>query len=81
MHITAQVSLYPTESVDADHVINQAIESSLANIDVDYVVGPVSTEVAGTPEDVWLALRNMYNEAVVRGGEVSMSITVSNGLR
>lgn len=81
MHITAEVSLYPTESVDADHVINQSIESSLSEGQLEYAVGTVSTEIEGSPNEVWQALRNMFDEATVRGGEVSMSVTLTNALR
>lgn len=81
MHIKAEVSLYPTESVDADHVINQSIESSLASGDLDYEVGPVSTEIGGSSEEVWRALRSMFDEATLRGGEVSMSVTLTNAER
>lgn len=79
MHITAQVALYPTETVDADHVINQSLETALADSEVDVAVGPVSTQISGAPEDVWRALRKLYEEAAVRGGEVAMSVTLSNG--
>lgn len=81
MHITAEVALYPTESVDADHVINESIEASLSMGDVQYEVGPVSTELSGHPDEVWQALRHMFDEATTRGGEVSMSVTVTNARR
>lgn len=81
MQITAQVSLFPTETADADQVIMQSIENTITANGLDYEVGPVSTQISGTPEDVWKALRNMYEEAAVQGGEVAMSITVSNGRR
>lgn len=77
VNLRAEVSLYPTESVDADHVINQSIER-LRELPVEYEVGPVSTELRGRPEDVWASLRRMYEEASIRGGEVSMVITLTN---
>lgn len=77
MNLRAEVSLYPTESVDADHVINQSVQQ-LEGAAVDYNVGPVSTELVGRPEDVWAGLRRMYDEALIRGGEVSMVVTLTN---
>lgn len=79
MYITAQVSLYPLETVDPDHVINQSLETALEGTDLEYEVGPVATEITGTPEDVWRALRRLYEEATIRAGEVGMSINLSNG--
>lgn len=77
MYIRAQVSLYPTESVDADHVINQSIQC-LDAMYLEYHVGPVSTELVGYPEEVWRGLRRMFEEATTRGGEVSMVVTITN---
>lgn len=81
MFITAQVSLYPIESVDADYVINESIQSGLEGADLEYEVGPVSTEVSGPPEEVWRALRRMFDEATIRSGEVAMSVTLTNARR
>lgn len=77
MYIRAQVALYPLESVDADHVINQSIESLNAS-GLEFQVGPVSTELMGQPEQVWRGLRQLFDEATIRGGEVSMVVTVTN---
>lgn len=77
MYIRAQVSLYPTESVDADHVVNQSIRT-LDTTNLEYHVGPVSTELVGHSEEVWRGLRQMFDEATTRGGEVSMVVTVTN---
>lgn len=79
MNITAQVALYPMESVDPDHVINKAIEHAVAGGELEVEVGPVSTQISGAPEDVWRALRKLYEEACVRAGEVAMSVNLSNG--
>jgi len=77
MYIRAQVALYPTESVDADHVINQSIQS-LDAAGLEYNVGPVSTELVGQTEEVWRGLRHLYDDATIRGGEVSMVVTITN---
>lgn len=77
MHINAEVSLYPIESHDADHVIHESIQA-LAEDGIDHQVGPVSTEMSGSPDEVWQGLRRMFEEATVRPGEVSMVVTVTN---
>ncbi|WP_082725902.1 YkoF family thiamine/hydroxymethylpyrimidine-binding protein [Limnochorda pilosa] len=76
--ITAQVSLYPVESDDPDEVVNLSLQG-LADHGVHWQVGPVSTEIQGEPEQVWGAIRSLFDQALAQGaGEVSMVVTVTN---
>jgi uncharacterized protein YqgV (UPF0045/DUF77 family) len=76
MMVLAQVSLYPIEALDADEVINASI-AELAG-QVDHSVGPVSTELRGETDEVFDALRRLFDRACEDGGEVSMVATVTN---
>lgn len=75
--ITAQVSLYPVESDDADGVITQSLQS-LEGAGVQWEVGPVSTEIHGTPDQVWQALRSLFDQALAQSGELAMVVTLTN---
>lgn len=75
--IRAQVSLYPIEAADADAVINQSVEA-LKEQQTLHQVGPVSTSLSGTPDEVWQGLRQMFERAMAQGGEVSLVATVTN---
>lgn len=75
--VIAQVSLYPIETADADALINASL-TELANQDLDYNVGPVSTEVRGSADDVFHALQQLFAHACRGGGEVSLVATITN---
>jgi uncharacterized protein YqgV (UPF0045/DUF77 family) len=75
--IYAQVSLYPIEATDADAVINASI-AELAEGDLQYSVGPVSTQIQGEPAEVFAALQTLFDRATATGGEVSMVATITN---
>ena len=75
--LTAQVSLYPVESHDPDQVINLSLQG-LADHQVHWEVGPVSTEIQGEPEQVWEALRALFDRALDQSGELSMVATITN---
>lgn len=75
--ILAQVSLYPIEAADADAVINSSI-AELEEADLQYSVGPVSTQIQGEPAEVFAALQVLFDRAVAAGGEVSMVATITN---
>lgn len=75
--IHVQASLYPLESRDADAVINRSIQV-LKDQGVRCHVGPVSTEFSGDPDLVWQSLRAAYEAALAEGGEVAMSVTITN---
>ena len=75
--LTAQVALYPVESDDADQVIDHSLES-LAQAGVQWEVGPVSTELHGPPDQVWQALRSLFEEALAQSGELAMVVTLTN---
>jgi uncharacterized protein YqgV (UPF0045/DUF77 family) len=79
LEIRAEVSLYPIESDDADEVINTAISClDDEDIDVDYEVGEVSTQIKGEPDQVWAGIRQIFESAISQGGEVAMVVTVTN---
>lgn len=75
--ILAQVALYPTETADADAVINASI-AELAGADLEYMVGPVSTQIQGEPAEVFTALQALFERAVAAGGEVALVATITN---
>lgn len=75
--ITAQISLYPIESTDADMVINSSLKE-LQFQDLDFSVGPISTAIKGEKDEVFQAIRMMFDRACQDGGEVSLVATISN---
>lgn len=78
--VQAQVSVYPIETNDADAVINSSI-NALAEEDVDYTVGPISTQLRGNADQVFAALQELFTRACQGGGEVSLVATVTNSDR
>ncbi|MEW6226793.1 MAG: YkoF family thiamine/hydroxymethylpyrimidine-binding protein [Bacillota bacterium] len=75
--ITAEVSLYPMETVASDDIINSSLRA-VAGGQVSYDVGPVSTRISGREDEVWTALRSMFERACGYGTEVAMVVTVAN---
>jgi uncharacterized protein YqgV (UPF0045/DUF77 family) len=77
--LSAEVSLYPQKTTRASEIINESIQS-LARQGVSYHVGPISTEIHGTEEQVWAGIRSLFDRAS-SSGEVSMVVTLSNAAR
>lgn len=75
--ISAQISLYPIEATDADAVINSSLQE-LQFQDLDFSVGPMSTEIKGDTDEVFQAIRRLFDRACSTAGEVSLVITISN---
>lgn len=73
--IGATVAVYPLQA-ESDVAVRRAIDSiSSAKVDAD--VGPMSTMITGTVDEVFQALRLAYEAAASTGGVV-MHATVSN---
>ncbi|WP_258359533.1 YkoF family thiamine/hydroxymethylpyrimidine-binding protein [Moorella sulfitireducens] len=77
--LSAEVSLYPQKTTRASEIINESIQS-LARQGISYNVGPISTEIHGTEEQVWAGIRSLFDQAS-SAGEVSMVVTLSNAAR
>jgi Uncharacterized conserved protein len=75
--IHAEVAVYPQKTTNASEVINKTIDS-LKNENVDYKVGPINTHFHGTDDEVFKALKDMFNTAQNQGVEVNMVVTVTN---
>jgi uncharacterized protein YqgV (UPF0045/DUF77 family) len=75
--IHAEVAVYPQKTANASEVINKTIDS-LKNENVDYKVGPINTHFHGTDDEVFKALKDMFNTAQNQGVEVNMVVTVTN---
>lgn len=65
------------ESQDPDDVINHSIDV-LKSMGVDCKVGPVSTEFSADDDQTWACLRAAYEAARRQGGEVAMTVTITN---
>lgn len=76
--ITAEVSLYPVETTESDDVIMESLQE-LEGQHLDYDIGSLSTNIQGENEEVWPALRTLYERAQATGHEVVMVVTISNG--
>ncbi|MDN5347129.1 MAG: hypothetical protein PWP65_693 [Clostridia bacterium] len=74
--LCAEVSLYPQKTTQASEIINTSVQS-LAKHGVNFEVGSISTHLHGTDEQVWSALRSMFDLAKDKS-EVSMVVTLSN---
>ena len=75
--IRVQASLYPLESPDPDEVIKRSIRV-LESKGVTCNVGPVSTEFCADDDLAWQSLRAAYEAARAEGGEVAMTVTITN---
>ncbi|MCR4403163.1 MAG: Ykof family thiamine-binding protein [Firmicutes bacterium] len=75
--ITAEVSLYPMETPRSDDIINASL-TALAAGGLSYDVGPLSTRISGSEDEVWHALRSMFERACGHGKEVAMVVTLAN---
>ena len=76
-HISAELSLYPMETVNSDQIINASLQA-LDHQDMSYETGPLSTKISGTPDDVWQGLRHVFEMALQEETEVAMVVTVAN---
>lgn len=65
------------ESGQPDEVIKRSIRAIEAQ-GVQTTVGPVSTEIRGDDDAVWQSLRAAYEAALADGGEVAMTLTITN---
>ncbi|HWJ03724.1 MAG TPA: YkoF family thiamine/hydroxymethylpyrimidine-binding protein, partial [Verrucomicrobiae bacterium] len=74
--LCAEVSIYPQKTTNASQVITNSIDS-LANQNVNYKVGSLSTHIDGNDEQVWNGIKTLFDQAK-NSGEVSMVLTVSN---
>lgn len=72
-----EASLFPMEARDPDEVINRAIQVLKSN-GADCQVGTVSTEFSADDDQVWTYLRAAYEAAKSEGGEVAMTVTITN---
>ncbi len=73
--IGATVAVYPLQA-ESDVAVRRAIDS-INSTEVDAEVGPMSTLITGTVDEVFRALRLAYEAAASTGGVV-MHATVSN---
>lgn len=74
--ITAEVSLYPQKTTNASQIINNSINSiKQRNLQVN--VGPISTRMQGSKEEVWDGLKTLFEQAQNQS-EVNMVVTFSN---
>lgn len=74
--ITAEVSLYPQKTTNASQIINDSL-GALSGHKLDANVGPISTRLHGTEEEVWNGLKTLFDQARNRS-EVNMVVTISN---
>ncbi len=75
--ISAEISLYPMETVDSDTIINESLKT-LSNTEVSYDVGTLSTKLSGPPEAVWSGIKNVFDLAGKNNNEVAMVVTIAN---
>lgn len=74
--ITAEVSLYPQKTTNASQIINNSLNSvKQRNLQLD--VGPISTRMQGSKEEVWDGLKTLFEQAQSQS-EVNMVVTFSN---
>jgi len=73
--IGATVAVYPLHTGSTEAVARAIDAMGAAGVDLD--VGPMSTLVTGTPDDVFRAVRLGY-EAAAATGHVVVHVTLSN---
>ncbi|ADL08711.1 YkoF family thiamine/hydroxymethylpyrimidine-binding protein [Thermosediminibacter oceani] len=74
---TCQVSLFPLGREDYERVVLKSLQS-LEEFDVDVDVTPLSTLIRGSEEEVWKAVRALYDAGAREGGKVVMFLTMTN---
>ncbi|NLM25239.1 MAG: hypothetical protein GX208_03855 [Firmicutes bacterium] len=77
--ISAEVSLYPVETLDSDQVIMDSLKS-ITEYDLNYDIGSLSTHLRGDKEQVWSGIRAIHEKALATGHEVVMVVTISNAM-
>lgn len=75
--ITAEVSLYPVETPDSDEIILESLKA-LDDQQLQYDIGSLSTNISGDSDQVWAALRSLYERAQMSSYEVVMVVTIVN---
>jgi uncharacterized protein YqgV (UPF0045/DUF77 family) len=73
---SAEVSIYPMNSVNSSSIINDSIKV-LENANVDYKTGSVSTYIEGSKDAVFKSIKDIYDTAL-KSGEMNMVVTISN---
>lgn len=76
MLLCAEVSIYPQKTTNASQIITNSVQT-LAQENVNYKVGSLSTHIDGNDEQVWAGIKKVFSEAQ-NAGEVSMVVTISN---
>ncbi len=74
--ICAEVSVYPQNTQNANHIITDAI-GKLNQQSVQCKVGSVSTHIDGNEDQVWQCVKSAWDSAK-NSGQVSMVVTFSN---
>jgi len=74
--ITCQFSLYPLRTKEVGEILEEALKEVEA-LGLNYKVGSMSTEMQGSEEEVFAALRAAYARAAEHG-EVVLIATISN---
>jgi uncharacterized protein YqgV (UPF0045/DUF77 family) len=74
--VSAQISIYPLRQEHLSPAID-AVKQTLEAHGLRPEIGPMSTQIAGDADIVFLALRKAF-EAAAATGHVVMTLTVSN---
>ena len=74
--VAAQVSLYPLAQQPFEPPIDEAIDTFRSR-GLDVTVGPLSTVLMGSDEDVLAAVQEAFHKAAARGPAV-MVVTLTN---
>ncbi|MCF6096091.1 Ykof family thiamine-binding protein [Thermovorax subterraneus] len=75
--ITCQVSLFPLGREDYEKVVLKALDR-LKDFDVEMELTPLSTIIRGDDEEVWKAVRALYEEGLKEGGKVIFTVTMTD---
>ncbi|KXG77989.1 hypothetical protein AN618_07970 [Fervidicola ferrireducens] len=75
--ITCQVSLFPLGREDYEKVVLKVLDR-LKGFNVEMELTPLSTVIRGDDEEVWKAVRDLYEEGRKEGGKVIFTVTMTN---
>ncbi|SHM66857.1 Uncharacterized conserved protein YqgV, UPF0045/DUF77 family [Caldanaerovirga acetigignens] len=75
--ITCQVSLLPLGREDYEKVVFRVLDQ-LKGFNVEMELTPLSTIIRGEDEEVWKAVRALFEEGLKEGGKVIYTITMTN---
>ncbi|MCG0275421.1 MAG: Ykof family thiamine-binding protein [Thermosediminibacteraceae bacterium] len=78
--ITCQVSLFPLGREDYERIVLRALDC-LKSFNVEVEVTPLSTLIRGDEEEVWKAVRALYEEGVREGEKVVLTLTLTNRIK